>query len=82
MKFTQLTTSQAAAFQQLVQSMHRFLLPRRKRLDARGFDSNGKPYHAVSKAYDAMYQLHVELHYESCGRGVGRPLKSRDADAR
>ena len=77
MKYTQLTTSQAAAFQQRVEPMLRFLLLCRKRLDARGFDPNGKLYQAVSKAYDAMYQLHMELHYESCGRSVGRAPKEQ-----
>jgi hypothetical protein len=75
MKYTELTTAQAAAFQQRVQPMLRFLLLCRKRLDARGFDPNGKLYRAVSTAYDAMYHLHMELHYESCGRGMGRPPK-------
>jgi hypothetical protein len=30
-------------------------------------------YQSVSKAYDAMLQLRVEVHYLSCRSGVGRP---------
>jgi hypothetical protein len=29
-------------------------------------------YRAIDKAYCAMHELHMTLHYESCGRGVGR----------
>ena len=75
MKSTQLTTRQAEAFRQRVQPMLRFLLLCRKRLEAREFDQDGKLYQAVAKAHDAMLGLHMELHYEACGRGVGRPPK-------
>jgi hypothetical protein len=70
---TRLTTSQADAFCHRVRPMLRFLFRCRKRLDARGFDPKSKLYKAVANAYEAMHSLHVELHYESVGQGVGRP---------
>jgi hypothetical protein len=49
-----------------------FLFRCKRRLDALGFDQKGPIYRAVDKAYGAMHELHITLHYESCGRGVGR----------
>ncbi|MGO9916327.1 MAG: hypothetical protein ACLQIB_16725 [Isosphaeraceae bacterium] len=51
--------------------MLHFLHRCRRRLDALGFDRQGMIYQAIDKAYCAMHELHIELHYESCGRGVG-----------
>ena len=42
------------------------------RLDVLGFDERGAIYQAIDKAYCAMHDLHMKLHYESCGHGVGR----------
>jgi hypothetical protein len=53
--------------------MLRFLLLCKRRLDERGFDPRSKFYQSVCTAYDAMHTLHLELHYESCGRVVRRP---------
>ena len=41
-------------------------------LDALGFDEKGAIYQVIDKAYCAMHDLHMKLHYESCGHGVGR----------
>jgi hypothetical protein len=70
---TRLTPSQAAAFGQRISPMLRFLGRCRKRLDAAGYDPKCALYTAVSKAHDAVFALSVELHYQSIGRGVGRP---------
>jgi hypothetical protein len=32
-----------------------------------------KLYRLATAALDAMHSLSVELHYQSCGHGVGRP---------
>ena len=57
--------------------MLHFLLRCRRRLDALGFDKKGAIYQAIDKAHCAMHDLFVTLHYESCGRGVGRPGEDR-----
>jgi hypothetical protein len=49
-----------------------FVYRRQRRLDALGFDQKGAIYQAIDKAYCALHELHMKLHYESCGRGVGR----------
>jgi hypothetical protein len=52
--------------------------------DSRSFTSTfrkpskpGAIYQAVNKAYCASHELHMKLHYESCGHGVGRPSGER-----
>jgi hypothetical protein len=73
MAYRQLTPAQANALRERFQPTLRFLLLCKRRLDERGFDPRGKFYQSVCNAHDAMHTLHLELHYESCGRGVGRP---------
>lgn len=53
--------------------MLHFLLKCRRRLDVLGFDEKGAVYQAIDKVYCAMHALHITLHYEACGRGVGKP---------
>jgi hypothetical protein len=72
---TQLTTSQAAKFAERIRPVLRFLCLCRKRLDAAGYDPSSSFYTAVSQAYDAVYALHIELHYQSISQGIGRPPK-------
>ena len=73
MKTPRLTASQAAAFNEHIRPMLRFLFRCRKRLDDRGFDPKCTLYQTVNKAYDSIQHLFIELHYESCGHGTGRP---------
>jgi len=54
-----------------------FLYRCRRRLDVLGFDQKGAIYQTIDKAYCAMHDLHMKLHYESCGRGVGRASEER-----
>ena len=42
-----------------------------------GFDEKGEIYQTIDKAYSAMHGLFVTLHYEACGRGVGKPSEDR-----
>jgi hypothetical protein len=72
MERPKLTSGQAGAFRTKVRPMLYFLFRCRRRLDARGFDQKGAIYQAVEKAYSAMHELHITLHYHACGRGVGR----------
>jgi hypothetical protein len=68
----QLTTKQADAFRNKIRPMLYLLFRCRRRLDAPGFDQKGSIDEAVDKAYSAMHELHITLHYHLCGRGVGR----------
>ena len=72
MAFRQFTTEQAAAFRDKVRPMLRFLLFCKRQRDIRGVDPNGSLYRLANKAYDAIHALHIELHYQACGHGVGR----------
>ena len=67
-----LTTKQAEGLRDRIRPMLHFLYRCRRRIDALGFDDKGAIYRAIDKAYCAMHELHTTLHYESCGRGVGR----------
>jgi hypothetical protein len=58
-----------------------FLFRCRRRLDARGFDQKSAIYQAVDKAYSAMHELHITLHYHACGRGVWRREEKRSVQA-
>jgi len=72
-----LSTKQAEALRDRVRPMLHFLYRCRQRLDALGFDDKGVIYRAIDKAYCAIHELHMTLHYESCGRGVGRGSAER-----
>jgi hypothetical protein len=72
MEQPRLTTQQAEALRDRIRPMLHFLFRCRRRLDALGFDEKGAIYQAIDKAYCAMHDLHMKLHYESCGHGVGR----------
>jgi hypothetical protein len=73
MRFTRLTREQAEAFPNKIRPMLHFLLLCRRRMDTRGFDQNSRLYTLVDKAHSALQSLFVELHYISCGSGVGEP---------
>ena len=53
--------------------MLEFIFRCRHRLKALGFDQDGTIYRAIDKAYSALNDLHVTLHRQSRGRGVGKP---------
>ncbi len=67
-----LTTKQAEAVRDRIRPMVYFLYRCRRRLDVRGFDKKGAIYQVIDNAYCAMHDLHMKLHYESCGPVVGR----------
>jgi hypothetical protein len=43
-----------------------------RRMDARGFTPNDKLYQLATAAYQAVHQLHLEVHTQAVGRGMGR----------
>jgi hypothetical protein len=73
MERPRLTTKQAEALRDRIRPMLHFLYKCRRRLDALGFDAKGPIYQVIDKAYSALHDLHVTLHYESCDGGVGTP---------
>jgi hypothetical protein len=79
MERERLTTKQAEALRDRIRPMLLFLLKCRHPLDVLGFDQKGAVNHAIDKAHSAVHGLFVTLHYESCGRGVGRPSEDRPA---
>jgi hypothetical protein len=68
---TRLTRQQSAAFRDKVGPMLRFLSRCLRRLEALRFDQRSGLYRDVMNARDAVCALHVGLHYESIGHGVG-----------
>jgi hypothetical protein len=65
-----LTASQTA-FRNRIRPILYVLFRCWRRLDACGFDQKSAIYQAVGKAYSAMHELHISLHYHWCGRGFG-----------
>jgi hypothetical protein len=51
----------------------------RERMEKAGFPPDDKLFALVSKAYDAVHALFVELHYLGCESGVGRePRRAKE----
>ena len=50
----------------------RYLGRLRARMETVGFLPNDKLYQLVTRAYDDLHHLCVELHYMSCSGGVGK----------
>lgn len=73
MDSSQLTTEQAAALRDKIGDLREYVLRLKKRIDENGFPQDDKLRRLVAKAEDALQHLWVELHYMSCGHGVGRP---------
>jgi hypothetical protein len=42
-------------------------------MEERGFPPQAPLYQLVTRAFEALHHLHIELHYRSCDGGVGRP---------
>jgi hypothetical protein len=78
MEYPRLTTKQAEALRDRIRPMLQFLYKCRRRLDVLGFDAKSPIYQVIDKAYCAMHDLHMKLHYESCGHGVGRAGEQRE----
>ncbi len=77
MERPRLTAKQAEALRDRIRPMLSFLHRCLRRLDARGFDEKGAIYQAIDKAYCAIHKLHIELHYDACGHGVGETSVER-----
>jgi hypothetical protein len=69
-----LTTDQAATIGKALGPALGYLARLVERMDRTNLRMRDpKLYRLVRAAEDAMHALTVELHYQSCGHGVGRP---------
>ena len=63
---------QAARVRDAVRPHLGYLHRLRRRMEQVGFPANDKLLGLVARAEDAAQALFIELHYASCGHGVGR----------
>jgi hypothetical protein len=75
-----LTTEQAEVIQSRVEPATRYLCKLYARLNETGCPGDDSFRRAVEKAYGAMRDLSMELHYIGCQAGVGRPPKTGDSE--
>jgi hypothetical protein len=76
-----LTPDQARAVCEAVHPMHGYLFRLVERMDRTNLSlRDPRLYRLARAAEDALHRLWVELHYQSCGRGVGRPAPVTDPD--
>ena len=69
-----LSPDQAGKLVNAVRPMGHYLFRLVERMDKTGLrQRDPKLYRLVRAAEDAIHCLWVELHYQSCGHGVGRP---------
>jgi hypothetical protein len=69
-----LTTEQAATIGKALGPAHGHLARLVERMDRTNLRMRDpKLYRLVRAAEDALHSLTVELHYQNCGHGVGRP---------
>ena len=75
-----LSKEQAAKLQRQVRPLLVYLHRLRDRMEYRGWAPKDKLFKLVVDAHEAVFQLHVELHYLTCDSGVGE-LARHDPDA-
>ncbi len=68
----QLTAAQASALAEKRRPMLGYLNRLHRRMEKVGFLPDDPALTLVAKARDAMHELTVDLHYESCRHQVGR----------
>jgi hypothetical protein len=76
MDSSRLTKTQARQLCDALYPHYNHLFRLRRRMEQLGFTHSDPLYAAVCKAYNAMHELSVEIHYLSCD-GVGRPGRER-----
>lgn len=67
-----LTPAQANRLYQSLWPALNYLIRLRTRMEKVGFPQDYTLYLLVCRTYDSMHRLMVDLHYRSCGHGVGR----------
>jgi hypothetical protein len=79
MKCDDLTPAQAERLKQSVRPMLGYLGRLKKRMEKRRFPNDDRLFLTVLKAYDAIHELNVHVHYLSCESGVGRRPPQKEA---
>jgi hypothetical protein len=74
MKCDDLTPAQAERLKQSVRPILSYLNRLKKRMEKRRFPNDDRLFLTVLKAYDAIHELNVHVHYLSCESGVGRQV--------
>ena len=72
MRSDDLTPEQARALKNRLQPMLGYLNRLKHRMRRRGFLADDPLLAAVCRAENAMHELHVQVHYLTCGDRVGR----------
>jgi hypothetical protein len=74
MNCNDLTPAQAEKLKHSVWPMLSYLHRLKKRMEKRRFPNDDRLLLTVLKAYDAIHELNVHIHYLSCESGVGRQV--------
>ena len=74
MRSDDLTREQARALKNKLAPMLGYLNRLKKRMARRGFPPDDPLLIEVCRAEDAMHELHVSVHYLSCGESLLGPL--------
>ena len=77
MDSSKLTKTQARQLHNALYPHCNYLFRLRRRMEQLGFTVHDPLFAAVTRAYNAMHELSVEIHYLSCESGVGRPSSER-----
>jgi hypothetical protein len=70
---TKLQPWQARKIREALQPALGYLTRLQRRMEVTGFPPDDRLYMAAVKAQTSLQTLLVELHYLSCGSGIGRP---------
>jgi len=77
MDSSKLSNTQARQLRDALYPHCNYLFRLRRRMEQLGFTHSDPLYAAVCKAYNAMHELNVEIHYLSCNSGVGRSSREQ-----
>jgi hypothetical protein len=80
MRSNDLTPEQAEALVRNIRPMLGYLNQLVKRMNKRRFPSDDPLFRSTLTAYDAIHELHVQVHYLSCTSGVRQVPKDRKVD--
>ena len=73
-----LTPAQAAIVNKSIRRLLNYLYRLMSRMEKVGFKPDDPVFVKVKAAYDAVFDLTIDLHYLSCASGVGRSPKKPD----
>jgi hypothetical protein len=79
MRSDDLTPAQARQMKATIRPMLGYLNRLKRRMEKRRFPADDKLFQTVLRAYDAIHELNVHVHYLSCESGVGRAVPATDS---